>query len=126
MKQFRVIAGLWLAFGALGFIYTTWHTSVMSGFIYHVGGPGALAVEILGCVFTFAAAMAGCGLLRGWRWSRFALQVLGAVLLASSVIALFFSEVVIGQRLLFFVPAAVFALYSLIVALFVKYEPRPA
>ena len=126
MKHFQVIAGLWLAFGALGFIYTSWHASVMSGFIYHVGGPGALAVEILGCVFTTAAALAGYGLLRSWRWSRFAIEVLGAVLLAASVIALFFSEVVIRQRLLFFVPAAVFALYSLIVALFMKYEPRPA
>jgi len=91
-----------------------------------VGGPGALAVEILGCVFTIAAALAGYGLLRSWRWSRFAIEVLGAVLLATSVIALFFSEVVIGQRLLLFVPAAVFALYSLIVTLFMKYEPRPA
>ena len=126
MKQFRVITGLWLAFGSLGFIYTAWHASVMGGFIYHVGGPGALAVEILSCVFSLAAAVAGYGLLRGWRWARFAIEVLGAVLLASSVIALFFSEVVIGQRLLFFVPAAVFALYSLIVALFKTYEPRPA
>ena len=53
------------------------------------------------------------------------MEVLGGVLLACSLIALLFGGGRIGQ-LLVFIPASVFALYSLMVALFVNYEHRPA
>jgi hypothetical protein len=126
MRHFTTLAWLWLVFGALGSFYNCWHAAVMSHFIYGVGGLGALAQELMDCVFTLAAIVAGYGLLRGWRWARLAIEVLGAVLLAESLIALLFSEVVIDQRILFFGAALLFAMYSLIVALFVKYERSPA
>jgi len=98
----------------------------MAGFIYRAYGLAALVVELLGCVFTLAAAIAGYGLLKRWGWPRFAIEVLAAILLACSLVALFFSEVVVSQRILVFVPASLFALYSLVVALFLSYERRRA
>jgi hypothetical protein len=123
MTHFKTIGWLWLVFGVLGSLYTCWHAVVMSGFIYFVGGLSALVVEILGCVFTLAGALVGFGLLRHWRWARIAVEILASVLFACSVIALLFSEVVVSQRVIVFVPAAIFALYSLMIALFVGYEP---
>ena len=96
----------------------------MGRFIYSVGGVGELVVEILGCVFTFAAMAAGFGLLRHWSWPRIGIEVLGSLLLAFSVITLFFSEIVVSQRITLFVPASLFALYSLVVTLFLRYESR--
>ena len=130
MRHFTILGWLWLVFGTLGSFFECWAVVVAVHFIYsagfyRVGRFGALVNELPSCVFTLAAIVAGYGLLRRWRWARVAIEVLGAILLVMSVIALF-SPVTIGQRIVFLGPVALFAMYSLIVALFVKYEGRPA
>jgi hypothetical protein len=126
VNHFRITAGLWLVLGAIGFLVTSLHAATMGGFVYRIGGPGALAVEILTCAFMLAATVAGYGLLCGWDWPRLALEILGAVLFTFSLVGLFFSEVVIKQRVLVFIPALLFATYSLFVTLFLKHEGRRA
>lgn len=98
----------------------------MSGFIYSKGGLSALAIEVLEGVFTSLGALAAFDVLRRWRWARIAGEILGSILVAGSAMALLFSEVVVGQRIAVFAPAALFTLYSLTVALFVSYESRAA
>jgi hypothetical protein len=124
MKHFKIIGSLWFLFGLFGFLFSLLHTVLMASFIYSIAGLGALLVEILQCVFLLAAVVTGVGLLRQARWSRVATEVLGSILFAVSAIALIFSEVATSQRVSIFVPALLFALYSLAVTLFVRYEPE--
>ena len=120
MTHFKLIGLVWLVFGGLGSLYTCWHADVMFSFVYLKGGIEALAFEILGCLFTLTSALAGFGLLRHWRWARIAIEVLGSVLLTYSAIMFLFVEVDA-----FFGLAAGFSLYSVLIALFARYESPP-
>ena len=117
MTHFKIIGWFWLVFGVFGFLCASWQ-------IYNFFVPGSLGMldllDILQCAFAFVGALAGFGLLRRWRWARIAVEILGSIVLALSLFVLLDGEVI-----LFYVFTASLALYSLLVALFVKYEPPP-
>jgi len=119
MTHFKIIGWFWLVFGVCGLIYSAGQFAAMAPLIFLPGAQGALIPVILGCVFTLASALAGFGLLRHWRWPRIAVEILGGILFAFSVIFLFADFIAI------YAVFAAIALYSLVVALFVRYEPPP-
>jgi hypothetical protein len=106
-------------FGAFGFLCSCWQFAPRLELIFIPNWFVALLPEILAAVFTFVSALAGFGILRRWEWARIAIEILASILFTCSII-LFLS--------LDYIPAygamAAFAFYSLIIALFVRYEPR--
>ncbi len=90
----------------------------MLDFIYLAGGLRLIAIQILVCVFTLVGALAGFGLLRYWRWARIAVEILGTILFTCPVIVFLFEDFITVYAV-----AAGIALYSVVVALFVRYEP---
>jgi hypothetical protein len=126
MSHFKVLAWLWLLLGGLGSVYKCWHAVQMGGFILGVGGPGALAWELGECVLAVGGAAAGYGLLRGWRWSRLVIELIASVLLGVLGTCLLFADIGISAGIAIYGPPVIFALYSLAVTLFCRYEPRRA
>ena len=126
MKSFQTVGWSWLVLGALGSVYKCWHAVSLGSFIYFKAGASGLAWELGECMFALGIAAAGCGLVRGWRWSRFAVVVLATILLGFSSICLLFADFAPSVRATIYLAPAIFALASLIIALFFRYEPRRA
>jgi|SRR5579859_4640583 len=123
MKHYRFIAWLWLVLGALATVYKCWHAIAMGRFIYSVAGSSGLAWEIGEGVVALAVAGAGYGLVRGCVWARVAVELLASVLLGTCGVVLLFSDMALSAASL---APVIFALYSLVVVLFFRYEPRRA
>jgi len=118
MTHFKIIGWMWLVFGALGFICACWQLAEFADLIFLSGGRYVLIPMGLECAFTFAGSLAGFGPLRHWRWARIAVEVLATTLFTCSVIAFLFGDFIAS-----YAAFAAFASYSLVVALFVRYEP---
>jgi hypothetical protein len=117
MTHFKIIGWFWLVLGAFGFLWAFWQVYQFD----FLGSLGMMAlIDILQCSFAFICALAGFGLLRHWRWARIAVEILGSIVLSLSLFVLLGGEV-IG----FYVFTASLAFYSLLVAIFVKYEMPP-
>jgi hypothetical protein len=123
MKHYRFMAWLWLVLGAFATVYKCWHAVAMGDFIYSVAGSSGLAWEIGECVVAVAVAAAGHGLVRGWPWARVAVELLASVLLGICGLILVFGDIALSPASL---APVIFALYSLTVVLFFRYEPRRA
>ena len=95
----------------------------MGRFIYAVAGPSGLAWEIGEGVVALAVAVSGYGLARGWVWARLAVELLATVLLGTCGVILLFSDMALSVAS---VAPVIFALYSLVVVLFFRFEPQNA
>ena len=70
------------------------------------------------------SALAGLGLLRGWRWSKLVVWVLALIWLAFSALMVSSASGTLAMRLLWFGPSLAVSLYSLAVLSFVRYEQK--
>jgi hypothetical protein len=121
MRHYRFIAWLWLVLGALATVDKCWHAIHMGPLIYSVAASGGVAWEIGECVFSLAATVAGYGLVRGWAWARVAVELLASVLLGTCGVILLWGDMAFSPVSL---APVIFALYSLVVLLFFRHEPR--
>ena len=127
MKQFQILAWFWLALGAVGAVYKCWHAVYLGGFIYFKSGIGGLAWEIGECVIAVGVAATGYGLVKGWRFSWLAAELIASILLGvSGTCLLFRGDIFASARMAIYLPPSLFALYSLVVVMFLRYEPQRA
>lgn len=133
MWHLKLMGWLWLLLGSfwslLAFLSLMTSAPVESAY----GQPvtmsrsawwGELITDTLEGTIFVGSALCGFGLLRRWRWSRTVVWILGVLWLAFSVLFISAASGTLVGRVLWFGPSFAIALYSLVVLLFVRYEPR--
>jgi hypothetical protein len=117
MKLFKIIGWIWLVFGALGFLCTCCQFATRLDLVFTPNGFLNSLPDTLEVVFTFFSALAGFGLLRRWHWARIAIEILASILFTCSIILFLGVDDIPIYGL-----AAGFSFWSLLIALFVRYE----
>jgi len=138
MRHFKILGWLWLLFGGFWSLLMVW-AFLMGATIAPQPQPGVIISprawweQVIGntleCSFFFGSALLGVGLLRRWRRAPIVAAVLGVFALAVYVLLVSspsFPPWTLAQSMLALSPLAMLGLYSLILFLFVRNEPRVA